>query len=148
LRCPCGANGCWDLEVDGRAIARHLGEPAPPDPRAYAHNVLLRAKSDPPAKRAVVTVATALASGIAGLANAHDPDVITLGGLAGPLRAAAATEFEVAYISGLMAFRRDQPPPVLDAAHLGGGTLYGAAAVGLDHITSEVALADRAERSG
>jgi len=148
LRCPCGANGCWDLEVDGRAIARHLGEPAPPDPRAYAHHVLLRAKGDPPAERAVVTVATALAAGIAGLVNAHDPDVITLGGLAVPLRAAAATEFEVAYISGLMAFRRDQRPPVLDAAHLGGGALYGAAAVGLDHITNEVALADRAERSG
>ena len=47
-----------------------------------------------------------------------------------------------------MAFRWDQTPPVLDAAHLGGGTLYGAAAVGLDRITSEVALADRAERSG
>ncbi|WP_327011718.1 ROK family protein [Dactylosporangium sp. NBC_01737] len=24
-RCPCGAWGCWDLEVDGRAMARHAG---------------------------------------------------------------------------------------------------------------------------
>lgn len=36
LRCPCGARGCWDLEVDGRALARRLGEPSPADPRAYA----------------------------------------------------------------------------------------------------------------
>ena len=148
LRCPCGASGCWDLEVDGRALARHLGEPAPPDPRAYAHHVLLRAKDDPRAERAVVTVATALAAGIAGLVNAQDPDVITLGGLAVPLRAAAPTEFDLAYVGGLMAFRRDQAPLVLDAAHLGDGALYGAAAVGLDHLTSEAALADRAERSG
>jgi predicted NBD/HSP70 family sugar kinase len=40
LRCPCGALGCWDLTVDGRALARHLGEPPPPDPRTYARTGL------------------------------------------------------------------------------------------------------------
>jgi predicted NBD/HSP70 family sugar kinase len=28
LVCPCGARGCWDLTVDGRALARHRGDPA------------------------------------------------------------------------------------------------------------------------
>ncbi|MFI5908299.1 ROK family protein [Dactylosporangium sp. NPDC051541] len=43
LACPCGARGCWDLEVDGRALARHLGEPAPANPYDYALAVLARA---------------------------------------------------------------------------------------------------------
>ena len=91
LRCPCGARGCWDLEVDGRALARHLGEPPPADPRRYARLVLAGAaeEGDGQARRAVRTVAVALASGIAGLVNAHDPDVVTLGALAGEIRAVA-----------------------------------------------------------
>lgn len=27
---PCGARGCWDLEVDGRAMARHRHAAPPP----------------------------------------------------------------------------------------------------------------------
>ncbi|WP_460652082.1 ROK family protein [Kribbella endophytica] len=34
--CPCGVRGCWDLAIDGRALAWHLDEPAPDDPYAYA----------------------------------------------------------------------------------------------------------------
>ncbi|MFG1876439.1 ROK family protein [Sphaerisporangium sp. NPDC049003] len=146
LRCPCGARGCWDLEVDGRALARHLGEPPPADPHTYMRDVLDRAPRDAAARRAVAAVARALASGIAGLVNAHAPDVVTLGGFAGPLRAAAPAEFGEAYAEGLMTFRRAQPPPVLDAAHGDEGALRGAVAVGLDHVTSEAALASWAER--
>ncbi len=146
LQCPCGASGCWDLEVDGRALARHLGEPSPADPRGYTHQILRRAQGDPRASHAVVSVVTALAAGIAGLTNAHDPDVITLGGLAVPLRAAAPGEFNAAYTHGLMTFRQSQPPPILDAVFRDDGALQGAAAVGLDHVTSAAALADWAER--
>ena len=39
MECPCGAHGCWDLSVDGRALARHLAEPPPDDPVAYAREV-------------------------------------------------------------------------------------------------------------
>ena len=42
LDCPCGARGCWDLSVDGRALARHLGDPPPGDPVGYAYAVLSR----------------------------------------------------------------------------------------------------------
>ncbi|MEJ3657418.1 ROK family transcriptional regulator [Actinomycetes bacterium KLBMP 9759] len=144
LRCPCGARGCWDMEVDGRALARHLGRPAPSDPRTFARDVLQR--DDLAATTAIATVAGALASGIAGLVNAHDPDVVTLGGLAGPLRAAAPEEFAAALADGLMTFRQAAPPPVLDAVHGDDGALHGAAAVGLDAAVSASALADWADR--
>jgi predicted NBD/HSP70 family sugar kinase len=146
LRCPCGAWGCWDLEVGGRALARHLGDPPPADPRGYTHQVLRRTARDPAARRAADTVVAALAAGVAGLVNAHDPDIVTLGGLAGPLRADAPATFDTAYTGGLMTFRRAQPPPVLDAAHGDDGALHGAAAVGLDQITSAAALAAWADQ--
>jgi predicted NBD/HSP70 family sugar kinase len=140
LRCPCGATGCWELAVSATALARRLGEPVPTRPREYTLDVLDRAPSVPAARTAVAASAAALGAGIAGLVNAHDPDVITLGGLAGPLRAAAPAAFTSAYRAGLMTFRRAQPPPVLDAAHGEHGPRRGAAAVGLDVITSEPAL--------
>ncbi|MEU8226811.1 ROK family protein [Kribbella sp. NPDC048915] len=138
-RCPCGARGCWDLEIDGRALARHLKQPTPDDPVGYAEEVLRR--SDRAARAAVTRVVAALGYGIAGLVNAHDPDVVTIGGLAIPLRAAAEDTFAEAYRDGLMAFHRAAPPPVLPAAHQADGPLRGAAAMALDRITSEAAIA-------
>ena len=146
LPCPCGARGCWDLEIDGRALARHLGGPAPADPRGYARQVLDRAPRDAAARRALETVAVALGAGIGALVNVHDPDTVTLGGLAAPLRAAAPESFAGAYTDGLMAFRRGQPPPVVDAAHGDDGALHGAVLLALDHVTSEAALAEWSAR--
>ena len=137
--CPCGARGCWDLEIDGRALARHLKQPTPDDPVAYTEEVLRR--TDRAARAAVTKVVTALGYGIAGLVNAHDPDVVTIGGLAIRLRAAAEDTFTEAYLSGLMTFHRGAPPPVLQATHQPDGPLRGAAALALDHLTSEPAIA-------
>jgi predicted NBD/HSP70 family sugar kinase len=137
--CPCGARGCWDLDIDGRALARHLKEPVPDDPYGYTEAVLRR--TDRAATRAITRVVSALATGIAGLVNAHDPDVVTIGGLAIPLRAAAAPTFEQAYLDGLMTFHRGSPPPVLAATHEPDGPLRGAAALALDHLTSQPAIA-------
>jgi predicted NBD/HSP70 family sugar kinase len=137
--CPCGARGCWDLDIDGRALARHLKEPVPDDPYGYTEAVLRR--TDRAATRAITKVVSALATGIAGLVNAHDPDVVTIGGLAIPLRAAAAPTFEQAYLDGLMTFHRGSPPPVLAATHEPDGPLRGAAALALDHLTSQPAIA-------
>ncbi|WP_343963546.1 ROK family transcriptional regulator [Kribbella koreensis] len=144
--CPCGARGCWDLEIDGRALAEHLHEPQPDDPYSYAEAVLQRT-TEAPVRRAVAKVTAALATGIAGLVNAHDPEVVTLGGLAVPLRAAAPTVFGTAYSDGLMTFHRANPPAVLDSTHQQTGALRGAAAVGLDEITTETALANWADRT-
>ncbi|MDN5919020.1 MAG: ROK family protein [Pseudonocardia sp.] len=147
LRCPCGARGCWNLEVDGRALARRMGEPAPAAPYSHAAAVVARAASgDAVAREAVGHVATRLARGVAGLVNAHDPDVTVLGGLGPVLRAAATREFDEAYADGLMAFRRDNPPPVRDAAHGPDAALRGAIAVALDDATSATGLARLAER--
>ncbi|MEU4195899.1 ROK family transcriptional regulator [Kribbella sp. NPDC026611] len=137
--CPCGSRGCWDLDVDGRALARHLRQPQPDDAVAYAEQVLSR--TDRPARTAVGQVVTALARGIAGLVNAHDPDVVTIGGLAIPLRAAASPTFDDTYVNGLMAFHRAAPPPVLAATHQTDGPLRGAAALALDRLTSEPSIA-------
>ncbi len=146
LLCPCGARGCWDLEVDGRALARHLGVAAPADPRGFALQVLDRAARDADARRAVRTVVAALGAGIGALVNLHDPDTVTLGGLAAPLRAAAPEVFAEACTGGLMAFRRGQPPPVVDAVHGDDGALHGATILALDHVTSETALAEWSAR--
>ncbi|GAA1694784.1 ROK family transcriptional regulator [Kribbella yunnanensis] len=138
-QCLCGARGCWNLEIDGRALAHHLREPEPDDPHGYTQAVLRR--TDRTAVRAVEQVVTAIAAGLAGLANAHDPDVITLGGLAVPLRAAAEEAFNRTFLEGLMAFHRAAPPPVVAAAHQTDGPLRGAAALALDHLTTESAIA-------
>lgn len=141
LRCPCGAWGCWDLAVDGRAIARHLGDPPPRDPRTYARAALDRMAEDAAVRSAVNRVAGDFASGLAGLVNALDPGVVTLGGLAEPLRAAATPRFAAALQDGLMRFRRADPPPVVAAALGEDGALHGAAAVALDRFLTEEGLA-------
>jgi predicted NBD/HSP70 family sugar kinase len=91
-------------------------------------------------------VAASLGRGIGGLVNLHDPDVVTLGGAATLLRAAAPEVFEVAYRDGLMAFRKTSPPPVRDGVHGEDGPLYGAVALALDHVTTAARLADWVDR--
>ncbi|RZT84269.1 putative NBD/HSP70 family sugar kinase [Pseudonocardia sediminis] len=143
-RCHCGARGCWHLDIGGRALAARMNEPSPSDPFSHALRVLDRAADgDAAAREAVAHVASRLARGVAGLVNVHDPDVTVLGGLGPALRAAAAPEFDEAYTDGLMAFRRDAPPPVRDAAHGPDATLRGALAIALDDATSPTGLARR-----
>jgi predicted NBD/HSP70 family sugar kinase len=146
LRCPCGALGCWDLTVDGRALARHLGEPPPSDPRTYAVAVLRR--TDPAAAAAVARSAASLGRGIAGLANGLDPEVVTLGGLAAPLRIAAPEAFAEAFADGLMTFRRATPPPLRAAALGDDAALHGAAATALDVVLTEESLSTWARLRG
>jgi predicted NBD/HSP70 family sugar kinase len=148
LPCPCGARGCWDVQVDGRAMARHLGRRPPANARTFARAVLDRAPRDPAARGAVALCAAALGRGAAGLVNALDPDVVILGGLAAALRGAAPRAFGRAYASGQMAFRRQRPPAVRDAAHGEDGPLHGAAEVGLDAILAEAGLASWARARG
>lgn len=140
LRCPCGARGCWDLTVDGRAIARNLGDPPPRDPRTYALEALRRAPGEPAVRSAVGQAAEAFGGGLAGLINALDPDIVTLGGLAEPLRAAAEPKFTAALTDGLMRFRRADPPPVVAAALGEAGALHGAATAALDQVLTEDGL--------
>jgi predicted NBD/HSP70 family sugar kinase len=139
LPCACGTWGCWALELDGRAFARHLGVDPPADPRTFATAVCDRAAAgDADAARALARVGTSLGRGLAGLVNAHDPDVVVLGGLAPRLRGPA---FDDAYRCGLMGFRRADPPPVRDGVHGDDASLHGAVALALDEVTSAEGLA-------
>ncbi|TQR82700.1 ROK family protein [Mycobacterium hodleri] len=146
LVCPCGAVGCWDLTVDGRALARHRGEAPPEDPVGYVRSLVARDYRDALSRNAFEQVATSLGRGIGGLVNLHDPDVVTIGGVAPLLRAAAPDAFDAAYRDGLMAFRKESPPPVLDGLHGDDGPLLGAVTLALDAVTSAEALAEWAER--
>ncbi len=143
--CPCGARGCWDVEVDGRAMARHRGQPPPPDPSGYATATLASATAhenrDPACVDAVTRCATALARGTAGLVNALDPDRVVLGGLAPALRDAAPQAFEEAFTGGLMRWRRHQPPALVSAAHGVDAALVGAAELALDAVVCPAGLA-------
>lgn len=142
LACPCGARGCWDLMVDGRALARALGEESPADPVDYARRVLARSGEDARASRAVASVAHSLGSGVAGLVNLHDPDVVTLGGMAPAVRAAAPDAFARAFRDGLMTFHREAPPPVLDGLHGDAAPVLGALSLGMDEAVSPAGLAE------
>jgi predicted NBD/HSP70 family sugar kinase len=125
VTCPCGAQGCWGTSVDGSALARLLGRPAPADPITYARKII---HSDAePDRQATRTVAAALGRGIAGLVNGLDPDLVTLGGLGVDLLGAAHREVDAAYRAGLMGFRRADPSPVIAAALGDEGPLLGAA---------------------
>jgi len=144
LACECGARGCWDLMVDGRALARELGAREPRDPARY----LTRRLADPAARRALGVLARALGRGAAGLVNALDPGVVTLGGSAAELLAARADAFEGAYLGGLMAFRRADPVPVVPATLGDTGTLVGAVEVGFARVLTRSGLDAWRTRSG
>jgi predicted NBD/HSP70 family sugar kinase len=140
VRCPCGARGCWGTAVDGTALARELGRPAPRDPVTYSAAVLARAAAGSGPERAAVSVVTrALGRGVAGLVNAMDPDLVTLGGLAPDLAAAAAADLRASYEAGLMRFRRDAAPPVIPAGLGADGPLTGAAEQAWDRLLPELA---------
>ncbi len=123
--CPCGVRGCWGTAVDGTALARFLGQPSPRDPVTYARRVI--ASNGPAERQAVGMVAAALGRGLAGLVNGLDADLVTLGSIAADLLAAAPTELHTAYTAGLMAIRRDSPPPLLPATLGPDGPIAGAA---------------------
>ncbi|GAB3253878.1 ROK family transcriptional regulator [Kineosporia babensis] len=129
VECPCGARGCWGPSLDGHALARLLDHPDPKDPVAYARRVLAAAATEAGERerQAVEVVAARLGRGIAGLVNAIDPDLVSVGGLGVDYLAAASRSLDDAYLAGLMAFRRSDPPPVVAAELLEGGPVAGAA---------------------
>ena len=137
--CPCGARGCWGTAVDGSALARLLRAPEPGDPVAYARGLLGRADLGADERAAVAAVAVALGRGAAGLVNGLDADVVTLGGLAVDLQRTAGEDLQRAYVAGLMAHRRRDPPPVVPAALGEEGPVVGAADLAWDALIPTLA---------
>ncbi|PZS35843.1 MAG: sugar kinase [Pseudonocardiales bacterium] len=84
IRCRCGAVGCWETEVDERALLRAAGFPAhlqgKPAADAVARVLADAAARDRAASAAVRRVATSLGGGLASLVHVLGPDRIVLGG--------------------------------------------------------------------
>jgi predicted NBD/HSP70 family sugar kinase len=83
-RCTCGAKGCLELFVDGRALARALGLPDA-HPTADLHRSLLNPSSA--AKKRLDGVMDHLEVGLISLVNTLAPDRVILSGLLSDLAA-------------------------------------------------------------
>jgi predicted NBD/HSP70 family sugar kinase len=140
-RCRCGARGCWNTSVDGRAVARLLRQRAPDDDVDYFRRILAAAQAGQPgALSAIQAVGSSIGRGIAGLVNGLDPHLVVVGGLGPDLLHIAADEVTAAYRDGLMAFRATPPPPVLPARLGTDGPLLGAADEAFAHLLTDEGL--------
>jgi predicted NBD/HSP70 family sugar kinase len=138
LDCPCGATGCWGKTLDGSALARALGRPDPEDAAAYSGSVLdLAEGGDAGALAAVAVQAASLGRGTAGLVNALDPALVTLGGLAARLLMVAPAVTHDAYRRGLMSHRRERPPELVPGALGDDAPLVGAAEQVWDRLLAD-----------
>jgi predicted NBD/HSP70 family sugar kinase len=145
--CRCGARGCWNTAIEGAAIARLLNQPPPADEVSYSREVFAAARARlvpgvPPRAEfdAVQAVARSVGAGAAGLANALDPGVITLGGLGRDLLDVAGDQVYPAYLAGLMTFRRASPPPLLPARFGDDAPLIGALEEAFSAVLSDEGL--------
>jgi predicted NBD/HSP70 family sugar kinase len=143
-RCRCGALGCWNTMLDGWALADRLGVPRPADDVSFTRGLLAAAASNPggPEAQAARAAAHALARGIAGLANALDPALVCLGGLAEALVRIAPELVDAGYRSGLMSTLADAPPPLRYGMLGAAAPRWGAADDAFDRVLG--ALARRA----
>jgi predicted NBD/HSP70 family sugar kinase len=144
--CPCGAFGCWTIAFDTRQVARRAGIRARRDPRTSLHRLFTEAHPTPAARRTREALAADLGRGIAGLVNALDPELVTLGGLAAGLRASSPGGFADAVDRGLMTVHRDRPPRIVDARAGEDAPLVGAGLSVFDRVLDAGRLAHWASR--
>jgi predicted NBD/HSP70 family sugar kinase len=148
LRCRCGAAGCWNTSLDGLALARALGQPAPSDDVVYTRQVIAAAKASRAGELAAIQgVARSLGRGAAGLVNAFGPHIVTIGGLGREILGIATEQLTAAYLDGLMEFRQSPAPPLVPAQFAGDGPLIGAAEDGFSAVLTEDGLRSWASRS-
>lgn len=145
LRCLCGVKGCWSLDVGTNALVRRLGiEPGNAGGRELGRQILARAEAgEAEAGRAVDDNATALGRGLGALANALDPEAITLSGLGVELVRLRRGLIEEACADGLMEFRRARPPRILAGTVGDLGPLRGAAEIAFDAVLNPEWLRER-----
>jgi predicted NBD/HSP70 family sugar kinase len=130
--CRCGARGCWGARFDPARIATRLGEAEPDDPRGWLGRLFEIRRPSAEQQRVRSELAADLGRGTAGLVNALDPEVVTLGGLAGPLRDAAPDPFGDAFEAGLMDVHRGDPPEVVAGQAGEDAVLLGVALAAFD----------------
>ena len=135
--CSCGARGCWDTVLGARPLAARLG--ADDDSPADVGAIIARGA---PAHRPAIEAASAsLGSGLAGLINVTDPDVVTLGGIGPLLRAHSPEAFEEALANGLMRCLREDRPRIVVGELGADAALVGAVEAALDEVASPAGLA-------
>jgi predicted NBD/HSP70 family sugar kinase len=139
LECMCGVRGCWSLDVGANALVRRFGgRPGYGEGRELAREILQRAENgDAAAAEAVDANAAALGKGLGALANALDPEAISLSGLGVDLIRLRRDLIEAHCEEALMAFRRDDPPQVIAGTVGEAGPLTGAAEIAWDAILTE-----------
>jgi predicted NBD/HSP70 family sugar kinase len=139
--CDCGARGCWGAQFDPSRIAARLGESDPDDPRVWLRGLFETPEPSADEQRVRSELAADLGRGAAGLVNALDPDVVTLGGLAGPLRNAAPRDFDHALAAGLMRVHRQDAPEVVTGLAEENEVLVGVALAAFDQVLDARRLA-------
>jgi predicted NBD/HSP70 family sugar kinase len=148
VRCRCGAWGCWNTAVDGAALAAALGAPAPVDEVSFSRSVIAAARQGRgPELAAVEAVGRCVGRGAAGLVNAFDPAIVTLGGVGRDLLAVAGGGVQAAYLSGLMQFRPTPPPPLVEARLGAEAPLVGAAEDAFAAVLTDAGLRAWSERA-
>lgn len=142
LRCRCGAYGCWNTSLNGLALAQTLRQPTPADEVTFMRKVITEAQAGGVAElEAVRALGRSVGRGAAGLVNAFDPSVVTIGGLGREILAVAGEDLLTAYLTGLMQFRATTAPPVVPAHFLDDAPLVGAAENGFATFLSDEGLA-------
>ncbi|MGA2926718.1 MAG: ROK family transcriptional regulator [Solirubrobacteraceae bacterium] len=137
--CRCGARGCWNTILDGTAWAGALGCPSPVDEVSFSRSVLNAARAAcGPETRIVEHAAAGLGRGIAGLVNALDPEIVTVGGLAREIAQIAGDRLDRAYREGLMAAIAAHPPPIVSCTLRERAPLFGAAEQAFDVILQDL----------
>ncbi|HWE14370.1 MAG TPA: ROK family protein [Solirubrobacteraceae bacterium] len=145
--CGCGARGCWGLAFDPRRLASRLGQPEPADPRGWLGRILKVSQPAPEERRLREQLAADFGRGTAGLVNALDPQMVTLGGLAGSLLDAAPDAFRHAFEAGLMSAHRRPAPEIVTGRAGEDAVLVGTALATFDRILDARQLALWARRA-
>jgi predicted NBD/HSP70 family sugar kinase len=130
--CRCGSVGCWELDAGARGVLRAAGRPEQGDRMVQAEQVIAAAATDPGCARALAHAAKALGRGIGALVNAQDPEAVGLSGLAADMYQADPDAVTAGYLSGLMRFRRADPPALLPSTLGDLGALTGASELVFD----------------
>ena len=140
--CDCGARGCWDTVLGTRPLAGRLR--ADDDSAAGVGAII--ARGDPAHRPAIEAASASLGSGLAGLINVTDPDVVTLGGIGPLLRAHSPEAFEEALANGLMRCLREDQPRIVVGELGADAALVGTIEAALDEVASPAGLAAWATR--
>jgi predicted NBD/HSP70 family sugar kinase len=145
LECMCGVRGCWSLDVGANALVRRFGkQPGYGTGRELAQEILRRAEEgEREAVNALDDNAAALGKGLGALANALDPEAISLSGLGVELIRLRRSLIEATCSEHLMAFRRDEPPKIMAGTLGARGPLTGAAEIAWDAILDPDWVKDR-----